>query len=445
MIRFDCICHEPLEVPAELAGDEVQCPVCGRLTDVPHLEDLDKLDADGFKLGDEVAELAPVAKLDYAMVGDRRNDLDHFLAAGATEAGEPRTRPRYDPETHERIKPLEVAEDRPIVRQAIPVEPDDAGPPAARQGGVEYAGPRKEGRIVVGPDVVPWTMKRLPMALFSPTDAFVMFVVFCAQFGLVLMLSLPMWLALMVGVGTILLTVLVLGHYGAVVEDVGYEARDGLPTPLRELRFYEDIWKPFTDFAGSMLLCFALPAVVAVWVAPDAWEAAAMVAAPLPGLAVWPAVLLTMSTSGTLINLWPGRVLAVMAAGGGAYWVAVILGTLGLLSTAGGMGLFILGGSTGLGGLGTLLPGPLPINERVLLSLALPLLCAGTYFMHWYTAHLGLLYRTGHSRFGWYGQAHVRRPRTDPMSQLERMAREKRREERRSHADEAMRQRGGVA
>ena len=47
MIAFACNCKHRFELPDDKAGDVVQCPKCGRLNDIPTLDDLPHLDADG--------------------------------------------------------------------------------------------------------------------------------------------------------------------------------------------------------------------------------------------------------------------------------------------------------------------------------------------------------------------------------------------------------------
>ena len=47
MIHFVCICGEPFDVPAELAGESLQCPACLRLVDVPLLGQAGSFEDDG--------------------------------------------------------------------------------------------------------------------------------------------------------------------------------------------------------------------------------------------------------------------------------------------------------------------------------------------------------------------------------------------------------------
>ena len=455
MIDLKCPnCAEPLAVPGELAGDEVQCPECGRLIDVPRADELDHLDEGGFRLaeseadGDDAAGAIPLASpgtLDYAHVGnrtdqrDRRNTLEQFLAAGTVAEADRRAgnrRPVYDPETGELVRPLDVAPDVPVARQAIPVDDDDAAPAG---GGSAGDGPRLNYAAAAAEPG--WTYAKLPLELLQPANAFVLFVVFVLQVALAGLTGLPVFFLFFFSVPWALLAVTTIGHFANVVQDVGYEGRDELPAPLRGLAFYDDFWKPFTDVAGALMLCFAVPAVAAAWVAPDAWEPAAALGAAVPGLLFFPAVLLTMSTSGTVVNLLPQFVVRVILAGGLAYAWAFVLGAaalgllgLGLLGVAGGL-------SITLDGAARVIQGPLPPG-RLLALAGLPMLAVGTYVGHLFAATLGLIYRRHHRRFGWAGQEHIRRPREDVASKLAEMDRRRRAEERRRRFDPALRDEG---
>src|SRR5262245_41380111 len=77
MIRFSCHCGYELEVPAEQAGGYIQCPKCGRLNDVPLLNDLPNLATDGtFKLEEPVPEDAD--RLNDAVRVYTHSKLDEF-------------------------------------------------------------------------------------------------------------------------------------------------------------------------------------------------------------------------------------------------------------------------------------------------------------------------------------------------------------------------------
>src|SRR5687768_1196344 len=79
MIRFPCICGQVYEVPEDQAGTSFQCSHCGRLVDVPPLNDLQHIQADGTYDIDETAPPQPEsAALEEMMLAFSRDKLDRF-------------------------------------------------------------------------------------------------------------------------------------------------------------------------------------------------------------------------------------------------------------------------------------------------------------------------------------------------------------------------------
>src|SRR5689334_4701892 len=83
MIKFACTCTKILNVTEDKAGTSMQCPVCGRLVDVPLLSDLDSLTADGtYKVGadphrEEANRLADLHRVfRKERVDEQGNDID---------------------------------------------------------------------------------------------------------------------------------------------------------------------------------------------------------------------------------------------------------------------------------------------------------------------------------------------------------------------------------
>ena len=145
MIRFVCNCGNRLEVPEDQAGDSLQCPKCGLLVDVPTLSELQHFTEDGtYRMdtggpvatdSDRMADLGIIyskTKLD-----DDGNEIDlRTIPAGRKHprssnfhdqddddqgelelkpAGDTKPavteRPKYDPETGELIRPLDIRND----------------------------------------------------------------------------------------------------------------------------------------------------------------------------------------------------------------------------------------------------------------------------------------------------------------------------------------------
>src|SRR5690348_1613708 len=125
MIEFNCFCKYHFSLPDDQAGGSFQCPQCGKLVDVPTLDDLSKLNPDGtYTLG--AFELAPepdrVERAAKAFTRQRtghdgeeidlRLTLDDVLKIGddksAESKNEAEARPKYDPLTGELVRPLEL-------------------------------------------------------------------------------------------------------------------------------------------------------------------------------------------------------------------------------------------------------------------------------------------------------------------------------------------------
>ena len=105
-----------------MAGKEIQCPKCGLLRDIPKMGDLDNVDPDGTYKVSEVApnphELDETARLFSRKKADAEGrELDLRYPAQPNRKveeiplaeDEPPARPRYDPETGELVKPIELA------------------------------------------------------------------------------------------------------------------------------------------------------------------------------------------------------------------------------------------------------------------------------------------------------------------------------------------------
>lgn len=417
MIKFPCRCGHKFEFEEEMAGRQVQCPVCGLLNDIPTLDDLRNMSEDGtYKL-----DAAPVIrdpegfeKLHHVYTKDKTDaygrDIDlrvtpeEISAAGAPEiplvahgSTPPKhAAPRYDPETGQLIRELPVLNDEP------PVNP--ASIPIAKTA-LHYATTDRAR---------PLHMARPLLELFQPVNVVVMAFVLIAQMlagtiplalllvllyqslmiGFVLLLPFP--LLLICGWG-------VLAHYANVIEDIGPDDRDELPRFLRNLSFREDIWHPFCNFAVASILCFGPMFVLRQYLSIQTYSGLAVILLlELAGTVAFPVVLLTTTTSGSLLNLRPDRLLETARIIGKFYFwlVGVLLLTeacysTGLLTTA--------------------------INTFILISrartkswlafgpLAYSALCAGIYLMHYFCWELGLVYRRDHHRFPWVLQRHIPR------------------------------------
>jgi hypothetical protein len=197
-----------------------------------------------------------------------------------------------------------------------------------------------------------------------------------------------------------------LSHYSNVVEDAGPGEKDELPRPLRDASIYDDIWRPFVNFAASLMICF--------WPALVAWRmnlpTPVLGGLAMAGAFIFPAVLLTMVTSGALNNMRPDRVLGVIVAIGPFYIVlcsvmfaALVTYGLGLWRFQNDTMLLFVSGSRAAA---TRASEPWWFKPWFMY----PSLLVGIYLMHLACWSLGAMYRLHHERFPWVLQRHIRTP-----------------------------------
>ena len=516
MIQFKCNCGQTLRVPESLAGDTTQCPHCGRLRSVPTLDELDTLADDGtINLSDDWTRPARSTAVEDAPAATGGRGLDPIelnyagpvrqggppptatrrrtpVAAEAVEVAKPAdelfiARPKYDPETGERMTPVDLQQDAPpTTREAEPSpatedpealhfrNDDDEPPTTPRQSEFEAVVPQpivkarpatvveapapapapaavaaapgqprtlsyvSKGSIPRGDGVTPPMVIRpvqwytVPRELFQPTNLLVLGIIFAMHlvsqvFGL---LAAAGGFPLVIVV--VLIWLVIFAHYGVVIEETGPEAHDEIPPVLRNVSFYDDFLAPLVSLGVATALC-AAPAVGVVVAAArfgvaDGPTFLVTVLGAAFGLVAFPAVLLTLTTSGTLHNLLPHRLFGVAARSGPAYAAAVALLLLTLLCYGVGTGLTSILGLLVLDLLAWLFPGvPLvpaflttPVGGVITVAglIGYPLLAAGIYFAHAFAWTLGKIYQQHHDVFPWVLQRHVS-TRTDPTKQLE--------------------------
>jgi hypothetical protein len=385
-----------------MAAGTIQCPKCGLLNDVPTLSDLENIAEDGtLLLKDDVVkpERDRVAQVKRAFRPGRVDDQGHEIDlrptqkelagvnsteipfADAPGPGVRLAKPKYDPVTGELIQPLDVA--RADLPKAIPV---------AKRSLTYAAGEAK--------DVL--TPAKIFVKMFEPANAVVMVFIFVFYFifqavgllamGFLAMLGLP-WVAANIPLGF-----LAMAHYVNTIDDNGPQMMDELPRPLRHFSWFEDMWAPFTRMAASLGFCF-LPALILWHKLPARFEAAALIPAMI-GLFFFPAVLLTMITSGTYANLRPDRLMGVVRAAGGGYLLSLVLWVAALpLFAFSLLNLFMF---------------PAAWREEHewieylnKAYIGFPLLFIGIIMMHFASWHLGLLYQRHHANFPWVFQRHI--------------------------------------
>ena len=423
MIDFPCRCGYKFSVPADLAGGAVQCPQCKLLVDVPGLGEIAQLEADGtikvegIPLKDEAAEerfrRAYEQRVDEDGELDLRPTMDEIIKSGAGEmpldlADELLPgKPKYDPETGELIKPMEVRP--PVENTEIPI----AGLAPTLGYATDGERPMKlfgvPLRLLGGGNIA---------ALLALTGVHLLLLIFMfiVGNGLYFVVPLPAFFL-----------IFLLAHYTNVVEEVGLMERNEIPTPGRDMSWGEDILTPFTRLIMSVLI--AWPALLVFFasatnkigmIAIFFWPALLLQTMHssfsgvallewcmfFAGVIIFPAVLMTLSTSGAVHNLRPDRLWGTMKACGRMYLLAMILCAIAMPTYMLGLGattthVMSLGWITGNN------PAIREAADAIPPLIAYPLLVFGIYVMHAFCWFLGLYYRANHARFPWILQWHT--------------------------------------
>jgi hypothetical protein len=245
----------------------------------------------------------------------------------------------------------------------------------------------------LGADMPLW---KAPLAMLRHGSMAVMLVLFCFH-----LFSNVMWS--LMGIGLLLAVIvdffiwaMMPAHYANVVEEIGPLEKDEIPTPLRGMGFLEDVIWPFVNFVASIVICYG----PAIWVsAPTPQGRVAALAVAALGTLMFPAVFLTMCTSGSVLNLRPDRVFAVMGKSAGRYVFATMLWIVAVPVYAAGILLTSWFATTWLTGRPMGGPWYFPM-------LGYTLVLGGIFLMHYFCVALGLIYRKHHNDFPWVLQRH---------------------------------------
>ena len=409
MIEFKCHCGQQFSLGNDQAGGLIQCPKCGRLNDIPTLSDLKNLDADGnykiseLELIDEPERLHDVVRAftrqrvdDSGEEIDLRPSIDDVMRAGVEEiplADEsPPAAPKYDPLTGELIEPLKVKPEP---------ERDPIGALPMATPVLTYS----TGAIMDSSDARTWSLWRVGLELLKPVNVFVMIFVMAMQALLVIAL-IPIVGGIFFLAPLMLFPMMMLiGYFGKVVEETGPGEQDDLPRPLGSVSLREDVWSPFVGVMGAFMLCFWPVALVYLLPINRALEIQLVPLAWAAGAAVFPAVMLTILTSGSIYNLRPDRVLGVIAKSRGAYWGIVLLFVLSQVAN-------LLPMQQAVGGVASSLA-PGKINLPVLrMMISMLSWITSLYLALWACFALGILYRRKQDAFPWILQRHEYTNRT---------------------------------
>lgn len=417
MINFRCRCSHSFSVPDDQAGESLQCPQCGLLVDVPTLEELQAMEAEGtYTLLDldlpivdrtDVRNTPSIVSKDHT---DRRLSLKEFLAIGTDEEdlleikdeikpGIPK-HPKYDPETGELIRPMEIV--KPPPAPALTAEPAVLGYQVKKPGtGVPS---------IWMPYVAMFRLENLLVCVIV-TGLWLSVTFMSGIHAIFSLLIFPVFL-------------LTIAHFANVVDETGPTGNDEIPRPLRGVNFYDDFIRPL----GQVMFAYALASAPIVL-----FNLYVRHLSPLAniGLAVLfytlvPALLLTLITSGALNNLVPHRALSVIGASSWHYWVVAALGYVATAvfgfatvwgASAGYTSLAMVSNGQAVPLGGTIVPGLPHILEVFLAPLAV---FGAMYLLHVFAWQMGLMYRLHHERFAWVLQKADKSTRTDTNAQLQR-------------------------
>ncbi|HEV2292579.1 MAG TPA: hypothetical protein VGR35_01910 [Tepidisphaeraceae bacterium] len=408
MIRFHCTCKHAFETDDNMAGGLVQCPECGKLNDIPTLSDLHLIAEDGTyrmdaeneeqaanRLGELKRAFARSRVDEYGAEIDLRPTMQDIRDAGVEEIplefkDEARPgAPKYDPVTGELIRPMDVRERTPA---------DGAVPAIAVQNKTLKYASRDMNVVTNGFEIIG--------QMFALPNVIVMLVIFLSHLFMQVMTYATVFFILLFPIYLFLIG-LFIAHYANTIDETGPEARDELPRPLRNVSWHDDMWGPFFNvmlafgFAyGPGLACLLLdvPAQIRLTLAGTL---------ALIGTLVFPAILLTTTTSGSVLNLRPDRVLGVIRHCGIIAYPVMLVGWIvsigiylfAVVGTMVAVDTFFFGGSPGTA------------VRQVLFHWAVqyPLLLVGIFLMHAYAWYLGLQYRKHHADFPWVLQRYTGR------------------------------------
>ncbi|HEY8750979.1 MAG TPA: hypothetical protein VIM11_23545 [Tepidisphaeraceae bacterium] len=409
-IGFSCKCNFKFSLPDEEAGGLIQCPKCGLLNDIPLHQDLASITDEGLYKLDEAPVLdnpEAAAELIYVYTrgaldvhGDDKDmrisdeELDEARGEMVPLDDPIRTgAPRYDPETGELIHSFELSN-----RMGGVIVPDpDSIPMAKASATLNYAigGARHELSLARG-----------FAHLFSPPNMAVMFAIFLMHAFLWPVQFVVSAGVFFLGIAVPPMMATIASHYGNVIEDLGPFEKDDLPRPLRDIEWYGDIWLPFCNLFGSLLICYGLmiPLSIILTSMPELPQAAPVVLAALVagiGTFFFPAILLTLVGSGTPLNLRPDRVAKVISRCGPAYFFTTIVWIAAGVSYLWGFvgSSMAIASSMQSNGSG---------HWYLRWVLVVPMLAGGIILMHYFCYCVAMMYRAHHREFPWVLQRHVR-------------------------------------
>ena len=382
-LRFPCSCGHRFDLPPEAAGTDVQCPDCRRLLAVPSAEELATQEADGTLKMSDAPKPRSSLQDSFRAFGrrdDLRGDTGDYVGMPAPEPVDL----HFDPETGELVTPLDIApnDDRPKATPVAPLPP------------ISYVSRRTEKAAA---ELRWW---QLPWRLLTGVSIMSLLFVFLVHVVLQLLLMLPA-INVFVFPLAVIVTLVMVAHYGNVVEEFGPNEADRVPVLMRSVSISEDVVRSLHAILLAAVVCFwplmlaAVPAVRNAYLAD--WRMPAVLAAI--GSAVFPAAAAALLASGDAANLLPAKLASFVRVAPGRYVLAWLALLAGVAFYAAAMGNLVVGSisllSAPTGG-GTAWRGF--FGNLLMTNIAF---AVAIYLTHLAAGWLGLIYRDHYARMNW--------------------------------------------
>ena len=407
MIAFTCLCGEKLEVPAELAGELIQCPRCLRLTDVPRFHDVNALEDDGtLRLQDDFETPSALDSMFRAFGGrdDMRGSVDEFLVRATDDPTlpTPRATPRYDAITGELLLPVEILNDD------APPPPPQMDPNSAVLG---YARTHvADGEATKN---VPWWS--MPWRLLTGWSLVSIGMIWAVHAFVVAGLTMP-GLNVFFALIALVLSAVIAAHYVNTMEDFGPNDKDRVPVLLRSVSLSEDVFYPLLSILMAAVFAFG-PMMIALIFTPRALLHAypSIIYVMLTWGALWfPLALFTVVCGGVWQNMSPGRMWSVLTASPARYAMAAVTFYIACVAY-----LFALGMIEFKDLLAYATATKQQVGRDMLgMFVVMGIFVVPTYLMHLAAAWFGLIYKRSYEKFDWVLQRHERSSRNDVTAEL---------------------------
>ncbi len=409
MVKFRCSCGHQFNVTDDKAGTDIQCPRCGILVAIPSASEALNLNEDGtYSVQKITPEPSRIGKLRHLYgrqkIDETGQDID---LRGPAEADEEQTqppvpepvKPKYDPETGQLIRAIDLSPE-------ANVPPPNAEVPFAKVAPASVVKPEEE--VPVG--------GALPlMQLMMPENIVSMFFVWLTHvLASLLLFAVIATDFLPLGIFIGILAAGIMAHVGNVMEELAVEKRDELPSFLRHFSLGDDVIRPFISVSLAIAVSFAPALIVFKLLTPWSlgWDWAVFSLAGI-GAILFPAALLTTTTSGSIINARYDRLIGTITATGGRYFWCMLLLVATLAIYGGGVYMAMQYAHDLAAGIGL---GKPPTNGGLVKAIPLfSFLVLGIYLMHYFLWELSIAYRAHHEEFPWLFQRYERDPAKDAL------------------------------